>query len=695
MKPGHDRAAEHLAAIVQSSDDAIVSKDLNGIVRSWNPAAERMFGYTPSEMIGHSITLIIPRDRIAEEDEVLSRIRAGEAVDHFETIRRRKDGTLFPVSLTISPIRDEHNVVVGASKIARDISERRRVEWMESERAELQRRLSALVGASGLLLASLELSNVVPAVLTVSQELIAADGYAVWRYDLEASEWRIGAAHNLSTTFVQAAANAGALAHPLEVAAPIPVTDVNNMPILDTRREAFAAEGIKSLLIVPLTVGHLQTGLLVLYYRQPHEFSFVEVQLASALGHLAANAIRTAELYDDVQEANRLKDEFLGTLSHELRTPLNAIMGYTRMLRSGLMQGDQLWRALDIIERNAGALNQIVGDVLDIARITSGKLHLAVEAVDLRHILDNAVATVMPAANAKGVRIEIGALEPAVVSGDPSRLQQVIWNLLTNGVKFTDRGGSVTVSVTRHDAIAELVVQDSGRGIVSEFLPHLFERFRQADGGFAREHGGLGLGLAICRQLLEMHGGTIAAESRGAGLGATFLVRLPLLVSGAVAEGEAGPAAARALPVTTDRAETAAWVTDALRGTTVLIVDDDADARSMLQVLLGRAGARVIAASSGLAALQVLEEREVPDLMLVDIGMPGMDGFDFMRRARRLDRLAKVPAAALTAYTRPEDRTRVLASGFQIHLAKPIDPTELLASLAALAGRVRSPIEHA
>jgi PAS domain S-box-containing protein len=877
MKPLKDVAARHLAAIVQSSDDAIVSKDLNGIVQSWNPAAERMFGYSAGEVVGRSITLIIPSERLPEEDMVLSRIRRGEAVDHFETVRRRKDGTLLPVSLTISPVRDEDGTIIGASKIARDISERLRAQQIEADRALLQQRLSALVDASGALFASPTLGDVLPAVLVVARQLIVADAYALWLLDEEAGVWRVNASEGLSDCFL-APGQGGLPGEPLALRAPVAVTDIASIPMLPARRAAHEAEGIASVLIVPLTIRGRQSSTLVLYYREPHEFSFVDVRLAAALGHLSGNAVRAAELYDDqrdrrerdsflaaagatltssldfhetlralanlavphiadwctvdivnddgaiervamahadptriervrqlqqqlpsrpespysvesvirsgeplllervtddllsgagyddehrralrdlrvgsficaplmargrtlgavtfigaesgrhfqesdipfvqavanraalgienarafreVQEANRLKDEFLATLSHELRTPLNAIMGYTRMLRSGLMQGDQLTRALEIVERNAGALNQIIGDVLDVARITSGKLRLNLESVDLRDVLENAMETVMPAANARGVRLEMGVLEPAVVSGDPARLQQVVWNLLTNAVKFTDRGGVVSLTVRRHDDLAELVVRDTGHGIVPEFLPYLFERFRQADGGFSREHGGLGLGLAICRQLLEMHGGTITAESDGPGHGATFCVRLPLLMTEPVKPLLDVPARAATIaapdvhPVGFSR-----WMADALRGVTVVVVDDDPDARSLLQTLLGTAGARVVAASSALAALQVLSESAVlPDALLVDIGMPGMDGFELIRRIRRHERLAKIPAAALTAYTRPADRARVLASGFQMHLAKPVDPTELLSALGALAGRVQSPIDQA
>ena len=363
-----DFSARRLVAIVDSSDDAIVSKDLDGIVTSWNQAAERMFGYTADEVVGQSITIIIPEDRLHEEQEVLRRIRRGEKVDHFETLRQHKNGTLIPISLTISPIRDANGLVVGASKIARDIS-----------------------------------------------------------YRIEAEAER-------------------------------------------------------------------------------------------------------ARLLSEVQQASRMKDEFLATLSHELRTPLNAILGYVRMLRSGLLEEEKADRALEVIERNSTALAQIVEDVLDVSRITAGKVRLNIQAVDLAALIGNAILSVAPAADARGVRIET-ALGSGVglIAADADRLQQVLWNLLSNAVKFTGRGGSVRVELRRDPEAVEIVVSDTGVGIAPDFLPYLFDRFRQGDAGTTREQGGLGLGLAIARHFVEMHGGTITAASSGENQGSTFRVRLPIM----------------------------------------------------------------------------------------------------------------------------------------------------------------------
>jgi PAS domain S-box-containing protein len=359
-------AARWLAAIVESSDDAIVSKDLNGIVTSWNGAAENLFGFTSAEMVGTSICRIIPADRQGEEDDLLARLRNGEKIDHFETIRQRKDGTLVPISLTVSPIRDEDGRIVGASKIARDITERKLIEQARAE------------------------------------------------------------------------------------------------------------------------------------------------------------VLRTA------QEASRLKDEFLATLSHELRTPLNAIFGYARMLRAGAVSKDQQQHAMETIERNATALTRLVEDILDSSAIIAGKLRLRVQPVQLQAIVAEALQTVRPSADARGIALET-AIDPAIpeITGDPDRLQQIVWNLLSNGVKFTDRGGTVRISLDHAASTVRLMVSDTGIGIAPEFQPYVFDRFRQADSGASRERGGLGLGLSIVRHLVEMHGGTIAVTSAGQNQGSTFVVTLP------------------------------------------------------------------------------------------------------------------------------------------------------------------------
>ena len=397
----------------------------------------------------------------------------------------------------------------------------------------------------------------------------------------------------------------------------------------------------------------------------------------------AALALENAQLYESVQVASRLKDEFLASLSHELRTPLNAILGYVRMLQSGMLTPDKRQKAIDTIARNAISLTQIVEDVLDISRIVSGKIRLNVQTVDLPTIVRNAIDGIAPTADARGVRLE-AVLDPRAgpISGDPERLQQVLWNLLSNAVKFTKRDGKVQVRLERVNSHVELTVSDTGIGISSEFLPHVFERFRQAEGGITREHGGLGLGLSISRQLTEMHGGTIEVSSAGLGHGASFCVKLPLLIvqpsreEGARVHPRSASATPPIDPVT-------------LQGVHVLAVDDEPDALALIGTVLEAVGARVTTAQSAEEALsKLLPDR--PDVLVTDLGMPRTDGFALIAQLRQHadPKVRALPAAALTAYARSEDRTKVLRAGFQIHLAKPIDPAELVTTIASLAKRI-------
>ena len=421
-----------------------------------------------------------------------------------------------------------------------------------------------------------------------------------------------------------------------------------------------------------------------LFFGHPDAGRFTEQheRLAVGIASWASVALENARLYMSVQEASKIKDDFLASLSHELRTPLNAILGYARLLRSGVVPVEKKDKAIETIERNATSLTQIVEDVLDISRIVSGKIRLNVQPVELPDVVRNAIDAVSPAAEAKGIRIE-SVLDPAArpISGDPERLQQVMWNLLSNAVKFTNKGGKVQVRLERVNSHLEVAVSDTGIGIAPDFLPHVFERFRQADSGIARERGGLGLGLAIARQLTEMHGGTIEVSSGGTDKGTTFRVRIPVMIVHPIRHDSPrvhprGVAAGRYADMPT------------LTNLRVLAVDDDADALSLVAEVLQASGAIVTTARSADEALEILVA-DVPDVVVADLGMPLVDGFQFIDRVRRHQdpRVQAVPAAALTAYARSEDRTKALASGFQIHLAKPIDPAELVATVAALARR--------
>jgi signal transduction histidine kinase/ActR/RegA family two-component response regulator len=380
---------------------------------------------------------------------------------------------------------------------------------------------------------------------------------------------------------------------------------------------------------------------------------------------------------EQAERASRLKDEFLATLSHELRTPLNAILGWTSMLRQKAVAADTIAHVLEIVERNATAQSQLVADVLDVSRMITGKIRLNVRPVSMPDLIRDAIDTVRPGADARGISIafERGA-EPVVVSGDAERLRQVVWNLLSNAVKFSSAGGQVRVELARHGSVVETAVSDRGAGIAPEFLPYVFDRFRQADQTFTRAHGGLGLGLAIVKQIVEMHGGSVSADSPGAGRGAVFRVRLPIaavLADSAPADAPPTPAPAEARAVSPG---------PDLSDHLLLIVDDDAATRELMIAILTREGARVQTAASAQEAIDRLDA-EVPALIVADIGMPVEDGLSFVRRLRRrpAERGGRVPAIALSAYARAEDRAAALAAGFDAFIAKPAAPGDLLATI--------------
>ena len=451
---------------------------------------------------------------------------------------------------------------------------------------------------------------------------------------------------------------------------------------------------LRSALIVPLVARGSTLGAITMVHAESgRRYSGADLALAEEIARRAAISVDNARLFGAEQraraaadDASRLKDEFLATVSHELRTPLNAILGWSRMITMGALDETKRVRASETIERNAVAMAQLVEDLLDVSRIISGKMRLETESVDLGKIVESAIESIRPAALAKEISLR-SIVEPAPgpLLGDLNRLQQVVWNLLSNAVKFTPRQGRVEVVVRRSGSSVEVSVSDNGAGIDAAFAPYVFDRFRQADGKITRTHGGLGLGLAITRQLVEMHGGSIEAKSDGVGRGATFTVKLPVT-------------AMRPLPDATEavRDVSAARSPEPepaveLDGVHVLAVDEDEDSRRLVQAVLEKAGARVTLASSVENAMEAFD-RELPDVVVSDIGMPGQDGLELIRRirARPGDRGGKVPAAALTAYARAGDRTRMLSAGFTMHLPKPIEPEELIAVVISLSRFARS-----
>jgi signal transduction histidine kinase/ActR/RegA family two-component response regulator len=387
----------------------------------------------------------------------------------------------------------------------------------------------------------------------------------------------------------------------------------------------------------------------------------------------------------EAERASGMKDEFLANLSHELRTPLTAILGWSQVLRRRAAGEPELRAGLEAIERNARAQAQLIEDLLDMNRIASGKVHLETRPVAPAAFIEAAIETVRPAAEAKGIRLE-KRLDAAAgaVSGDPGRLQQVLWNLLSNAIKFTPRDGKVDVVLERAQTHIEISVTDTGIGIKPDHFESIFARFRQAETSLTREHGGLGLGLAIVKQLVQLHGGTVRVASAGAGQGATFVVRLPLIAAAANTSLASGRAASGMNPVTFKWSD--------LSGVKVLVVDDQADARELVKRVLTECNAEVLSAGSADEALRLVE-REHPHVLVSDIGMPGIDGYELLRRVRAFEQVrgGRIPAIALTAFARSEDRTQALRAGFLVHVSKPVEPAELVATVASVAGRTGEP----
>jgi signal transduction histidine kinase len=392
-------------------------------------------------------------------------------------------------------------------------------------------------------------------------------------------------------------------------------------------------------------------------------------------------------LYREAQEASRLKDEFLATVSHELRTPLNAILGWARMIRMGNLDAPTFEKALETIERNALSQAQLIEDLLDVSRIITGKLRLDVRPIDLTKVIAAAVDSVRPTAENKRVRLQM-IIDPRadIISGDAERLQQVIWNLLSNAIKFTPKGGRVQIRLERVNSHVEIIVSDTGEGIEPEFLPYVFERFRQWDGTKSRQYGGLGLGLAIVRHLVELHGGSVHAYSGGAGKGSTFTIHLPMLI---VRETQSDKDSLRRHPTAVEENGTFECPPK-LKNLNILVVDDEPDARELLKVILEECDARVIPAANAAEAFETIE-KTLPDVLISDIEMPNEDGYSLIGRVRALadEKIRKMPAIALTAHARTEDRLRALSAGFDSHISKPFEPVELIAVINGIVRRTR------
>ncbi|HKX32314.1 MAG TPA: PAS domain S-box protein [Blastocatellia bacterium] len=938
-----DAERAHLAAIVDSSDDAIISKDLNGIITSWNRGAEKLFGYQATEVIGHSVTILIPPNRIDEEPQILERLRRGERIDHYETVRRGKDGSELDISLTISPIRDKAGKIIGASKVARDITERKRAEALLSRRtAQFETLLNEAPLGVYLVDADFRIRQVNPTALPVFgdiPDLIGRDfgevmqilwpqAYAdeivqIFRHTLDTGEsyvtperiekrldrgvieyyeWQINriplpdGRHGIVCYFrdisIQVRAREtievreeryrslvsvitnvlwisdaeGRFVTPQSIWAAYTgqnwdeargfgwlnaihpddrekiwlnwqdckagtmyqgggrlwhaesrqyryfesraicvlnsdgsvrewigaCTDVHERKLAEesiretqaqrlaeeqrsaeqlrrlnraadeindatsveevlsltaTRARELIGAHLSSLKLVPggdleqsqtfssqskqyaawqshetretdqeidsavyrdkqalrLTRNELGArligclavplcdrndecqGVLRLSDKDEGEFTAADEALLMQLAQTASIALRNQQLYEREQSARlaaedaaRAKDEFIAVVSHELRSPLNSILGWIRLLQTKYGDDPYLRQGMETIERAGRAQLRLIEDLLDTARIISGKLRLEVGPVEPARIIIEAIDTIRPAVESKGVVI-IPRLDPEAgqITGDPERLQQVVWNLISNAVKFTPVGGRIEVELRRGPSDVRIIVRDTGEGISSDLLPQIFDRFKQGDTSASRRSGGLGLGLALVKNLVELHGGTVKAESPGRQLGTTFTVSLPVR---AVLAKTSSVARSRSMTLESR-----------LTGLRVLVVDDEAEAREMVEMTLTMSGALVTQADSAAAALALIESTagEGPfDILVCDIGMPDEDGYSLMRKVRTLEdeRLRQIPAIALTAFSRTEDRIKALGAGYQMHLAKPVEPEELVIVVASMSG---------
>jgi PAS domain S-box-containing protein len=623
-----------LAAIVESSDDAIISKSLDGIIQSWNAAAERLFGYTAAQAVGRHISLIIPPDRITEEERIIATLKAGQRIEHFDTVRLRSDGKLVQVSLTISPVRDEAGRVVGASKIARDITGRREAEERErrllAEAATANAKFRAFFDQGPLYAGVMALDGTLLEANRLSLEACAYTREQVIGKKFWECPWWSPSPELMAT--IRAGTARAAAGEVFRAELPYYVAD--------------GSERMVDFILLPIKD---ESGRVI--FLAPTGSDITERRRAEAA----------------LREADRRKDEFLATLAHELRNPLAPIRNSLQVIR---LSPDRQAReqAGTLMERQLEQMVRLVDDLLDVSRITRGKLELRREQVQLSAVVASAVDTSRPLIDHLGHELTVTLpRQPIVVDADLTRLAQVISNLLNNSAKYTDRGGHIWLTAERQGSEVVVSVRDTGIGIAADELPRVFGMFSQVDHSLERSQGGLGIGLTLVKRLVEMHGGRVEARSKGLGKGAEFIVGLPLVV------GAAGRPAA-------GRADESAAPKSSLR---ILIVDDNRDGADSLVMLLRLMGNDTRTAYDGQEGVDVAEEFR-PDVMLLDIGLPKLNGYEACRRIREQEGGKDIFLIAVTGWGQEDDRRRSADAGFDRHLVKPVDPQELMKLLAGL-----------
>lgn len=696
------KARASLATTLRSIGDAVIATDAQGRVAMMNPIAETLTGWSEQDARGRPLSevFVIVNEQTREpvESPVDKVFELGTVVglaNH--TVLLRRDGSEVPIDDSGAPIRGNEGRIEGVVLVFRDVTEKKREE---RERALLEK-------ASAALAESLDYETTLQKVARlavprfadwVGVDLLADDGTGTWR--------QVAVAH-VDPAKVEWARELGKK-YPPDPKAPAGVPNVLRTgkpeiyPVVTEEMIRATAQSeeqlqitldlhLRSVIIVPLLAhGRILGALSLVRTDSGTPYEDRDLEFAQDLASRCASAIDNARLYDAEQQArsaadfaNRAKDEFLATVSHELRTPLNAIMGWAKMMSSGSLANDvaKQQKAISTIDRNAVAMAQLIEDLLDISRIISGKMRLEVQSVNLGRVIEAAIDAVRPAADAKEIKIvERSDVDAQTTQGDPARLQQVVWNLLSNAVKFTPKQGQIEVELAREESGISITVTDSGKGIDARFLPHVFDAFRQEDASHTRSRGGLGLGLAITKQLVELHGGSVSASSDGEGKGSTFRVLLPATMLSSIP-------IQRSSRLRKFRLDSVFEALPTLEGVHALVVDDEEDARTLLKTVLEEFGARVTLAASVKEALAAIAS-EPPTVIVSDIGMPNQDGYDLIREVRKLppERGGNVPATALTAYARAEDRRRTIDAGFTMHVSKPVDPAELVAVVASLTG---------
>lgn len=687
---------ERYRELVENANDIVFTLDLEGNVSSINKAVESITGLAPSQLIGTNMRTFLSSASDETARAMTQRKLSGQERTNYEVDVVTKDGANVTLEIS-SRLAFQNGKPVGIQGVARDITLRRQAEEAlrrADQRAltEYERLLERVTRLAQTLGTSRDLLAVFRGLREFTLLSVPCDGFFVSLYD--------------AAKDVRTACYGWADAVEIDVSQlpPMPVTSsgpnsraVRTNEVIITNDYMKQTIGHPALLVgpdngmrpqsslsAPMSVMGRILGTIEVQSYEKAAYRQEHVTAMRMAANLTAVAIENVGLLErestaraNAEESNRLKDEFLATVSHELRTPLTAILGWSRMLESRTLNDQMAERAVDTIKRNAKSQAQIIDDILDVSRIITGNLYLELHPIELETVLEAAVNVVRPTAEAKGIELNLNfASEPIAVSGDVNRLQQVFWNILSNAVKFTPARGRVDVNLQVVNSHAEVVVTDTGQGITSQFLPYVFDRFRQADSTTTRQHGGLGLGLAIARHLVEIHGGSIEAVSDGEGAGATFRVRLPLL---------GAPTTAPSLPDVAEKSEPP-LSHDVLAGLHVLMVDDDEDTLELLSAALRQRSANVTAVSSAGAAIDEIK-RARPDVLISDIAMPGTDGFELIKQIAAMDLRPRLPAIAITAYAKEEDKQSALAAGFDRYLSKPVELNEFISTVAEAAYR--------